>query len=155
MVIRREILRGWQGAVRIAKTEKELLTAPDLIVQSSPITVDTAVDTKYVIGQRSPYAIVEGSQTVTGTFTRPLIDDFFARLAGIQKEGPVLIPEIYHIGIFPGGIKEGEIAYVIKNARFGSLSADLAPDDIVDEDLDWSAEGIEQKLVENVGKGGE
>lgn len=146
-----KLFRGFEGKVRIAKTEKELKTAPDLAVQSAPVTKDTAIDPKYVIGQRSPYALLEGAESITGSFTRPLEDEFFARLAGIQEEGPITIPEVYTIGLFPGGFKEGEDAIIIKNAIFGTYSFDLAPDDIVDEDIDWTAEDIEWKKVEDVG----
>jgi len=150
-MIERRPTRGWEGAVRIAKDEKGLKTADDLALQSAPVSVDTSLDTKYVIGQRSPYAVLEGSQDITGSFERPLEDDLFIRLVGIKEKGPVVIPEIYTIGIFPQGFGEGKDALVLKNVRFGTWSADLAPDDIVDESIDWTGEDIAFKKCEDVG----
>jgi hypothetical protein len=147
----KKITRGWEGAVRIADDEKGLKTAKDQPMQSAPVTKDTAIDSKFVIGQRSPYAILEGAETVSGSFTRPFEDDFFARLAGVQEKGEIKVPETHVIGIFPEGFKDGKDALIIKNARFGTWSVDLAPDDIVDEDIDWVAEDVVWKKVEDVG----
>ena len=147
----KKITRGWEGAVRIAEDEKGLKSATDQPMQAAPVTVDTAIDSKYVIGQRSPYAILEGAQTISGSFTRPFIDEFFARLSGVQEKGEVLIPKIYIIGIFPDGFKDGGDALIIKNARFGTWSVDLSPDDIIDEDIDWTGEDATWKKCEDIG----
>ena len=146
-----DIIRGWEGAVRIAKDEKGLKTAKNQPMQSAPVTKDTAIDSKFVIGQRSPYAILEGAESLSGSFTRPFEDDFFARLAGVQEKGEITVPKTYTIGIFPEGFKDGKDALIIKNARFGTWSVDLSPDDIVDEDIDWVAEDLIWKKVEDVG----
>ena len=69
----------------------------------------------------------------------------------MQERGEISIPEIHVIGIFPEGFVEGKDALIIKNARFGTWSVDLSPDDIVDEDIDWVAEDLSWKKVEDVG----
>ena len=144
---------GWKGQVRLAETEAGLVNAKPLIVQTAPFTKDTSMDSKFVIGQRSPYAILEGATSVSGSLTAPFEDETFAKLTGIQEEGPIIVPEeTYVLGIFPDGFENENEVYVIKGVRFGTFSFSLAPDDIVEQTLDWTAEESIFKKCEDLGK---
>ena len=153
MVTHKKPLKGWEGEVRISETEVGLINADPLVVQSSPVTMDTAIDNKYIIGQRSPYAILEGATTVSGSLTSPFENDTFAAYAGINPEGPITIPESpLVLGIFPGGYGEGKNALIISGVRFGTWSSGIATDDIVEQSLDWTGEVPTWKRCENIGR---
>ena len=144
--------KGWQGQVRLSETEAGLANAEPLIVTAAPVTMDTAIDNQFVIGQRSPYAILEGATSVSGSLTAPFEDEKFANLAGINVEGPITIPEdSLVLGIFPGGFSEGKNALIIFGVRFGTWSSGVATDDVVEQSLDWTGEIPSWKRCENIG----
>lgn len=146
-------IRGWQGEVRVALSEEGLLNAKPLHLQESPLNIATSTDSKFIIGQRSPYAILEGSTEITGSFTAPFEDDFFARLAGVRESGPVEIPETpFVVGIFLNGFKDEEDAIIVYGVRFGTWTSSIGQDDIVDQTLDWTGERVEFKQCKEIGK---
>ena len=153
MATHKRPLRGWEGEVRVSKTEEDLISADSLHVETSPFTIDTSMDNMYIIGQRSPYAVLEGATSVSGTLTAPFEDSSLSTLAGINPEGPMTIPETpYVLGIFPGGYGEGKDVFIISGVRFGTWSTSIAPDDVVDQSLDWTGETTEHKQCGNIGK---
>ena len=139
MAVHKRPIKGWEGEVRMAKTEGDLISAKPLRVETSPFTIDTSLDNMYIIGLRSPYAVLEGATSVSGTLTAPFEDDTLSTLAGINPEGPMTIPDAPSIlGIFPEGYGGSKDAFIISGVRFGTWSTSIAPDDIVDQSLEWT-----------------
>lgn len=145
--------KGWEGSVRLADTEANLSGATDIKVQNAPITQATSLDTKYVIGQRAPYDVIEGPTEITGSLEKPFEDLVFASNCGIQAADGDLVstPATQVLGIFPQGFASGNDAIVVTGVKFGSWSVSLAPDDIIEETVDWSGEDITWKLCNELG----
>ena len=154
MVIhKKKPFKGWQGQVRLSETEAGLANAEPLIVTAAPVTMDTAIDNQFIIGQRSPYAILEGATSVSGSLIAPFEDEKFANLAGIMGDGPIVIPEVpLVLGIFPDGFGDGKNALIIFGVRFGTWSSGIAVDDVVEQSLDWTGEIPSWKRCESIGK---
>ena len=153
MAVHKRPIRGWEGEVRMAKTEGGLISAKPLHVETSPFTIDTSLDNLYIIGSRSPYAVLEGATSVSGTLTAPFEDDTLSTLAGINPEGPMTIPDTPTIlGIFPKGFGGDKDAFIISGVRFGTWSTSIAPDDVVDQSLEWTGEVTVHKRCESIGK---
>ena len=148
------ISKGWEGCVRLSDTEVNLSGATDIKVQTAPITQATSLDTKYVIGQRAPYDIIEGPTEITGSLEKPFENLNFASNCGIQALDGALVstPAEQVLGIFPQGYASGNDAIIVTGVKFGSWSVSLAPDDIIEETVDWSGESIEWKFVEDIGQ---
>jgi hypothetical protein len=136
--------------VRLAATEAALSEASELNVQTAPIRVDTSLDTKYVIGQRSPYAVLEGSTEVTGSLERPFENPEFASAVGILSSGAIQAPEEWVLGVFPQGFASGNDALIVKGVKFGTWGVRIGPDDIVSETLDWTGTSCTWKFCDEI-----
>ena len=145
------IRKGFEGEIKIADSEEELKDSDFIPIQSCPVSAATSLDSKFVVGLEQPYGVAEGAQSYTGSITRPLVDTTIMKFAGIPEVGYMNPPHTSVIGIFPNKFKTGESAIILKGVKWGSYSSSLAPDDIIDETLDWSAESLEYKDCEDVG----
>ena len=146
-------IKGWRGEIRLAETEDGLINAKPMFVTTAPVAMDTAIDNYFIIGQRSPYAVLEGTTSVSGSLTAPFEDEKFANLAGIRSEGPIAIPETFFLGIFPEGYGEGKSALVISGVRFGTWTSGVSVDDVVEQSVDWTGEIPHWMRCEKIGGG--
>jgi len=145
------IKKGWQGEVRVAATEAGLVSATSFTVQEAPMTKETALDTKKIINKRLPYAVLEGSSEITGTFVRPFEDLILVSNSGIKASGDIGTPTDIVIGLFPQTFASGNDAIIVKGAKITSWTVTFEPDNIVEEEAEWSGSSVEWKRCEEVG----
>jgi len=130
-------VKGWEGKIRLAETESGLKSsASEIQVQSVSITQDTTIDNKFVIGQRNPYGVLEGATEISGSIEKPLEDTEFLNYAGVKSSGKIQTPTTLYLGIFPQGTS-GTDMLIVENVRFGTWSTTIAPDEIVNETVDF------------------
>ena len=151
-------IKGWKGEVRIIGADDNnswFDAAPDPLLERSPLSTSVPTDKVYVIGKKSPVAILEGEQEITGTVERAFFDNESANyvaivggelkrltdLAGVTEtemiECKMRIRPNESYDILPG--------YILKGVKFSDWGLDMAAGDMTKEHADYSATDVEKE----------
>jgi len=134
----------------MSSTELGLSGAAPVYVQEFSITEETGTEPKFVIGKRSPHALLESPSVITGSFTKPFEDTTFANKLGIQSSGEITDPEKFVLGVFPQGFGDGNDALIIDDVMVTSWGVDVGPDDVTEESVDWMGKNVRWKFCEQI-----
>ena len=151
-------IKGWKGEVRIIgndDADSAFDSAPDPKALRNPISTSVPMDKIYVIGKKSPEAILEGEQEITGTLERPLFanesENYVASVGGSNK----LLTDL--AGVTSSSMIEckmrirpnessGQLkGYILSGVKFHDWGIDFAAGDMTKEHADFSATDIEQE----------
>ncbi len=151
-------IKGWKGEVRIIGADDNnswFDAAPDPKATRNPISTSVPMDKIYVIGKKSPEAILEGEQEITGTIERPLFanesENYVASVSGSNK----LLTDL--AGVTTASMIECKMrvrpnessaqlkGYILSGVKFHDWGIDFAAGDMTKEHADFSATDIEQE----------
>jgi len=151
-------MKAWAGEVRIIGADDNnsfFDVAPDPKATRNPVSTSVPMDKIYVIGKKSPEAILEGEQEITGTIERPLFanesENYVALIGGTSK----LLTDL--AGVTTASMIECKMrvrpnessaqlkGYILSGVKFHDWGIDFAAGDMTKEHADFSATDIEQE----------